>query len=186
MRYGEKVIPLVTKSFGLHKLGAGNHRSVVDENGLNIGVCNIEYIWLARIIGHWRGPVTVGFANCPTYLEQRNVQLGLLLVPKKYLSLEFYGKQPYRNVKVTEYEDPVIVALQSINLAVPFIGTVPDGDIGINIEMMIFNRTGYNQIEYQGGSMEDPSWIRLREAIFSVLSMLRPLYADTEIDQFFL
>src|SRR5262249_21954077 len=99
MRFGEKTLPLVAQSFGLRELYAGIH-SVLDGQGQKLGGADIEYLWLARIMGWTLGPLTMSYAHCSSYLGRKNTLLGVLLVPQRYLDLEFLGKNPFRCVEL--------------------------------------------------------------------------------------
>jgi hypothetical protein len=183
MLLDEKIEPLVARSFGLKNARWGVHSSIVGEDRETTGYAIVDYLWWARVMEMGSCKVITGVASFSHYPEKgSNFSLGLLLVSRNLLKLQFLGKQPFRSIELPTNADQVASVLRCMNLLEPEVGIIPGNDImGPWINLFISSPNGDREITCRGGPMQDSSWINLREALFAYAARLNELYNDPEI-----
>lgn len=179
----QRMREIITKSLALDRLGTGMHKI---QNGEKLDIFVVEHIWIANIFGYWPTTVTMARAACSRDYYKSTSEVGLLLVPA---TLEptghFIGANPFRAVELKLSEDPVVKALQHINLIEQRDMIIPGNETLMRIDIEVIHWNGHRQIRGHGIPLStDPTWRELGSALVSTAQQFASLYGEMEIIEF--
>lgn len=169
----------IAELFRLNVLRTGITR-IVDLDGNLVGNTWVDMIWIVRL-GYYRYPSIVAV------MHSRDGTKGLFFVPRSPdYHVDDLGivTNPVKTVDLPDWEDPVLRALQSVNLAVRDIDEHKRYTIGYSYWIHVMGFGGLIA-ELRGECPgNDPTWDRLGEAILATVKTVVGKYKNRKMRKF--